>query len=130
MLEIVVEQRELAHRVIQLEHRHNKCQKRSRRKNVLVDRVPAHQQQQRNGDRAENIHQRRADRERGHQPKIRTEQPSRGGAEALDFPVLHPKRLDDPVSRNRFVQNVLYLRELVLPAARRAARHPSGRARQ
>ncbi len=87
--------------------------------------VPAHQQQQGNCNRAQNIHQRRADRKRRHQPKIRPEQPSRGGAEAFHLPVLHAKCLDDPVPGNGFVQNVLDLGELVLSAPRRAAHLPA-----
>jgi hypothetical protein len=92
---------------------------------VVVDLVAAHQQQQRDGHRAENIHQRRADRERRHHSEVGPEQPSRGGAEALHLPVLHPERFDDAVAGDGFVQNVLDLGQLVLSAARRAAHLPA-----
>ena len=125
LLEIIVKDRELAHRVVELEHRHNESQKSSRRENVVADLVPAHEDEQRNGNRTENIHQRRTDGERRHQSKIRVEQASRGGAEASYFPVLHAKRLDDPVAGNRLVQNVLDLGQLILAAPCGAAYLPA-----
>ena len=89
------------------------------------DLVASEQEQERNRNRAKNIHQGRADRKRRYQPQVRPEQPSRGGAEAFDLPFLHGKRLDDPVPGDRLVQNVLDIGQLVLPASRRSAHSPA-----
>ena len=91
---------------------------------MVSDPVAAQQQQQRNGDRAKYIHQRRTDGGRRHRTQIGAEQPLRRGAEARNLPGLHAEGFDDAVAGDGFVQNVLDVGQLVLAAPRGGA-HPA-----
>ena len=84
---------------------------------AMLDAVAAEQQQQRDSDHAENIHQRRTDRSGGHRTQVGTEQPPRRAAEAGDLPVLHVKGFDDAVAGDGLVQDVLHFGQFVLSAA-------------
>ena len=116
LLEIVVEERKLAHRVVRLKTAMMNATKGSRRELAVSNLVAAQQQQQRNGDRAENIHQRRTDRRRCHRAQVGPEQPLRGLAEARDLPRFHAEGFHDAVAGDGFLKNVLDVGQFVLPA--------------
>src|SRR5580692_6925043 len=62
LLKIVIKQRELAHRIVQLENRNDKRQKRAGGEYVAIDLLPSQQKKQRNRNRPKNVHKWRTDR--------------------------------------------------------------------
>ena len=121
LLEIVVEQCKLAYRVVELEDRDDECKEGSCGENVVIDLLPAQQQKQGNGDRAEDIHQRRTDGGRGHGAQVGAEQALRRFGEAGNLPGLHAEGFHDAVAGDGLVQNVLNVGQLVLASARGVA---------
>jgi ABC-type multidrug transport system fused ATPase/permease subunit len=105
-------------RIVQLENRHDKREKSTGRKNVVVDLFSSQQKKQSNGDGAKDIHQRRTDRHRRHRAQIGAQQPLCGFAEARDLPRFHAEGLHDPVAGNRLMKDVLNVCQLILPLAR------------
>ena len=66
---------------------------------------------------ADRVHQRRADGLHAHTLQVRGEQSLGRATKAVHLPPLHAESLDDAVARDGFVQDVLDLRQLVLPGA-------------
>src|ERR1700733_399823 len=124
LLEIVIEQGELSHRIIKFEHGNDEGQECSRGKHVTINLFPPEQKQQRNRNRAKNIHQRRTDRDRSHRTKISPEQPLGGFAKARNFPAFHAEGFHNAVAGNRLVQNILNVSQLVLTSPR-GVPHPA-----
>ena len=84
---------------------------------MSVDLAAAQQQQQRDGDGSEDIHQRRAQRLRQHDPQIGAKQPLGRRGKARILPPLHAEGLHNAVAGDGLVQNVLDIGQLVLPGA-------------
>src|SRR5208337_3413382 len=90
---------------------------RPQREFVMRDLLPAKQQEQSNRNRPKYIHQRRADRSRSDRSQIRPKQLLRGLAKARNLPRFHAEGFYDPVAGDGFLQDVLNVRQLILPAA-------------
>ena len=87
LLEIVVEQGKLAHRIVELEHRDDESAEMFPAvKTWCLICVAAQQQKQGDGDRAEDVHQRRTDRRRRHRAQVGREQPLRRLGESARSP--------------------------------------------
>ena len=79
--------------------------------------IAADQQQHRNGDRADGIHQRRTDGLNAHAAQVGAEEAAGRLLEAQNLPQLGVEGLHDAVAGDRFMQNVLNLGQLVLAGA-------------
>ena len=66
LLEVVVEESKLAHRIVELEDRHDEGKEGACGQRSVVDLLAAEQEQHRDSDGADDIHQRRADGLRAH----------------------------------------------------------------
>src|ERR1035438_6771977 len=84
----------------------------------MSDAAAAQEQQQRDGDRPERVHEGRTDGGRCYGAQVGAKQSLRGGAESRYFPRLHAEGLDDAVAGDGLVQNVLDIGQLVLAATR------------
>src|SRR5262249_28310657 len=123
-LEAVVEEGELADRIVELEDGNDENDEVTAGHAAVDNLFPPQPQQQRDGDGAENVHQGRADRGGGDRAQIRTKQALRRLAEAGEFPVLHAESFYDAVAGDGLVQDVLDFRQFVLAAAGGVA-HPA-----
>ena len=88
---------------------------------TCVDAVATQQDQQRDGDRAEDVHHRRADGCGADGAQVGAEQAPGSLAEAARLPRFHAERLHDAHAGDGFVQDVLDLGQLVLTLASGAA---------
>ena len=123
LLEVVVELPELAHRLVQLEHRNDERQEHAFGEHAVLDVLAAHQDENGDGDGAEDVHHGRADGVGAHRPQVRLEQAACSLAETLGLPRLHRERLHDADTGNGLLQNVLDVGDLVLAFAGGGA-HP------
>ena len=130
LLEAVVERCELAHRIVEREKQDIERDKVADCHAVVLDFVATHQQQQRDGNITDGIHQRRTDGLNAHAAHIRTEQPAGCPLEAQNLPKLRIKGLHNPVSGDRFMEDILYLGQLVLPRSGPGAHFPADFARR
>ena len=87
--------------------------------------VPAKQQQERDRNSAEDIHQGRTDRCRRYRLEIRPEELPCSSAEANYLPCLHAEGFDDSIAGDGFVQDILNIGKLVLPATRSVPHPPA-----
>src|SRR6266850_1979598 len=113
LLEVVIEQGKLAYRVVKLEHRKDESQVGAERECPGIDLRTPQQQEQRNRNGSEEIHQRRTERGGAHPAQVGPEQPSRGFTKARALPALHAERLHDAIACNSFLHDVLDVGELV-----------------
>ena len=90
--------------------------------------LSAVEQQQRDRDGAERVHQRRGDGLDGDRTHVSREQPVGCAAKAVDLPALHAECLHDRIAHDGFLHDVLDLGQLVLPAPSRLA-HAAANAR-
>src|SRR6185437_11086882 len=125
LLEAVVEIRKFAHRIVQLEQQEDKRTEQPHRHAAVQDFVAADEQER--GDRhgANRIHQGRTDRLDAHVAQIGAKEPLGGALETQYLPYFRIEGLYDPIAGNGFVQNVLNLRQLVLPGAGSRAHFPA-----
>src|SRR6266542_2092203 len=117
MLEIIVEESELAYRIVELKHRDDEGDKNPRCHPAMNDLFAAQQQEQGDCDGAKNIHQRRTDRSGGNRAQIGAEQASRRPAEPGKLPGFHAEGFHDAVAGDGLMQNVLNISEIVMSAA-------------
>jgi hypothetical protein len=88
---------------------------------MLLDATSTEQQEQRDGNGSDGVHQRRTDGLRTHGPQVGAEQPSCRIAEAQHFPSFHVECFYDPIAGDGFVQDILNFRKLILPCTRGGA---------
>ena len=129
-MEVVVEEGELAHRIVELEDCDDKGEESALGHDPSLDLVPADQQQERNGYRADRVHEGRADRLGADRAQVGAEEPAGGLLEAQRLPQLHVEGFHDAVAGDGFMEDVLDLGELVLagPGACAAPERPILRA--
>ena len=117
LLKVVVELRELADGIVELEDGDDEGQEGAGGEHAGLDAIAAHEEQQRNGDGADGVHQGRAERGGADGAKVGAEQALGGATEAQGLPEFHAEGLHDAIAGDGFVQDVVDLGELVLPAA-------------
>src|SRR5579859_1756023 len=130
LLEAVVEVCELAHRVVQLEQHDDEGAKRADGHAAVLNLVPADEQQQRNGNGPDGIHERRTDGLDPHAAQVGAQQTAGSLLETQTFPKLRIERFHDAIAGHRFVEDVLDLGKLVLAAASTGADFPADFARR
>ena len=114
LLKVVVEESELAHRIVELEDGDDEGEEGACIERPFVDLVTTQQEQQRDGNGADDIHERRTDSLSPHRVEIRPEETARRLLEARGLPTLHGEGLHDAIAGDGLVQDVLDLGQLVL----------------
>src|SRR5262249_3642210 len=117
LLKIVVEQGELANRIVETEYGGDECGKFSQGEFVVHDFLAAEKQHQGNGNRAKNIHERRTDGCCCDGTQVGPKQALCRAAEAGNLPGLHTEGLHNAVAGNSFLKDVLDVGQLVLALA-------------
>src|SRR6185295_8705834 len=130
LLKIVIELSEFSYWIVKLKHGNDECQECTGAEDVVLYLVASQQQQHGDSDGAKNIHQRRTNRRSCHRPQIRREQPLRRTMESRNLPGLHAEGFYNAVAGDGFVQNVLNISELILPAPGGGPHPPSNLSRR
>src|SRR5690348_6687020 len=129
LLEVVVENGELAHRLVELVDGDDESHKDTASEYPGFDQVAPQEQQQRDADCADDVHGGRTDGGRGHRAQVGSEQPTCRRPEPAHLPLFHAERFHDAVAGNGFVEQVVDVGQLVLTAAGGVAHPPANPAR-
>ncbi len=121
LLEVVVVGAEAADGVVHLEERDDEGEEGAFGHSAVADFVAADPEECRDGDGADEVHQRRGDGLSAHGAEVGAEEFLRCLAEANELPELHVEGLHDAIAGNGFVKDVLDVGEFVLAAAGGAA---------
>src|SRR5262249_14782291 len=125
LLEAVVKEREFAHRIVQAEHGDDESDERARAHVAVLDLLAADPKQQGNGQGADEVHERRTQRLRGHGTQVGAKEFFCCRTKALKLPFFHGESFHDAVAGNALVQDVLDVGEFVLPPARGVTHAPA-----
>src|SRR4029077_7990618 len=106
---------------ISVEHGVEKSQKNTGRHALSFDLIACIQEEKRNDDGAEQIHQRRGGHRGTHPAHALAQQAARGLAEFAELEVLHAEGLDHAISAYRLLQNLAELAETALAVFGRLA---------
>src|SRR5262249_18371920 len=109
------------HRIVKLKNGKDECKEHARGHGMAFDLGTTHPQKGSRGDHADDVHERRTDGLGRYRLKVGAEESFGGSTKAQAFPGLHGESFDNPVARNRLMEDVLDVGQLVLSLARRLA---------
>src|SRR6266852_7714831 len=108
-------------RHVSIEHRVEKSKELAFGHALEVNLLPRIQEKQRNGDGAEEVHERAGDDRRTHPAHVFAEQSLRSFAEFANFEIFHAKRFDNAIAADSLLQDLAQVAQARLAVLRGAA---------